>query len=304
MPEKFRSLMCLICLLALLPLWALAEDASAGEAPIPPARPVPEYVEWLLDTARGELGYTEEKSGVTKYGTWAGDPAAEWCAEFLCWCVNRVDKQHGTKLQNRQYPYYTGTNVGRDWFLTQGRYIARRGAVPGWGAQWLKGEKRVMESGEYIPQPGDWVFFSDNALGDTSHVAMVEYCAYDAQGNIQVHVIEGNNPDSVARNVYGINHWAIQGYGTVHEMAEITLRFGNSGEKVVQLQKELVEAGMLEAQYTTGRYGAITTQAIKEIQKWAGLEETGIANLPTRLALQDYISALSADNPENWAIQD
>ena len=46
------------------------------------------FVPQLLAVAEGELGYTEGSNNLTKYGTWAGDPNAAWCAEFICWCVN------------------------------------------------------------------------------------------------------------------------------------------------------------------------------------------------------------------------
>lgn len=267
---------------------------QAGETLIAPAYPVPDYVLWLLETARGEIGYTEDRGGVTKYGTWAGYPAAEWCAEFQCWCVNQVDKLYGTKLLNKVYPNYSGTNVGRDWFISQGRYIARMGTVPGYGSEWWRDTFLPIEKNSYIPQPGDWVFLTDNASGDTSHVAMVEYCAYDGSGKVRLHVIEGNNvtkpaPQGVERNDYAIDYWRILGYGTVHDLADMTLKFGHSGPKVVELQKELVQAGLLEERYTTGKYGAITTDCIKTVQRQAGIQETGIANLETRMALRRLI---------------
>ena len=278
----------------------LLETYKAGltlgpeETLIDPKYPIPDYVLWLLDTARGEIGYVEERSGVTKYGTWAGYPAAEWCAEFQCWCVSRVDKQYGTKLLTRVYPNYSGTNVGRDWFIGQGRYISRTGTLPGYGSQWWKDSMQAIAANSYIPQPGDWVFLTDNASGDTSHVAMVEYCAYDANGNIRLHVIEGNNvtkpaPQGVERNDYAIDYWRILGYGTVYDLADMALKFGHSGPKVVALQEELVQAGLLEARYTTGKFGAITQECIKTVQRQAGIQETGIANLETRQALRQMI---------------
>ncbi len=309
MRTRFKLLYLFLCVtLFLVP--ALAEGETndfsayeagitlqAGETLIAPAYPVPDYVLWLLDTARGEIGYIEERSGVTKYGTWAGYPTAEWCAEFQCWCVNQVDKLHGTKLLNKVYPNYSGTNVGRDWFISQGRYIARTGSVPGYGSEWWRDTFLPIEKNGYIPQPGDWVFLTDNASGDTSHVAMVEYCAYDAEGKVRLHVIEGNNvtkpaPQGVERNDYAIDYWRILGYGTVYDLADMTLKFGHDGPKVVELQKELVQAGLLEERYTTGKYGAITTDCIKAVQRQAGILETGIANLETRMALRSMIEGL------------
>ena len=307
--RSIRLIALLLCIL-LLPLSVPAESLPAEtETPretveniITPLHQPPEYVDWLIQTARKEIGYTEERSGVTKYGIWSGDPAAEWCAEFLCWCVNQVDKEYGTSLLNITYPNYTGTNTGRDWFISHGRYIARKANIPNWGSQWFTGESQPMEKNGYIPLPGDWVFFSTTATGDTTHVAMVEYCSYDEAGNVQVHVIEGNNPSAVARNVYPLNYWAILGYGTVYDLADVVMRFGNDGEKVKALQRELVQAGLLDAQYVTGRYGSITTQAIKDFQKMMGINQSGIANHETQLKLHAYVVELSKQNPENWVV--
>lgn len=285
MKSFLSRLLCVLLLVPLLPLSALGEEDKAfSPVTVPSAYPVPDYVERLLECARREIGYTEERSGVTKYGTWSGEPTAEWCAEYLCWCVEQTDKLYNTHLTNQVYPKYSGTNVGRNWFLKQGRYIARSGLVPGWGAQWYKDGTPVLPN-SYIPQPGDWVFFCNNAVGDTSHVAMVEFCAYDENGEIRVHVLEGNNPDAVARNSYAVSEWSIQGYGTVHALCGTVMRFGNEGEPVKALQGDLVALGLLDAQYTTGKYGALTQGAIEKFQRSYGLEPNGVANYATQEAL-------------------
>ena len=302
MTKPTRLLALLLCAALLGCPMAAAETAApgdyvsslslpAGERLIPPQYAVPDYVYQLMEVARGEIGYVEEKNGLTKYGTWAGYPMAEWCAEFQCWCVHRVDQLHGAHLLNRVYPNYSGTNVGRDWFISQGRYIARSGSLLGYGVQWWKGSDRPIPMNGYIPQPGDWMFLSDNASYDTSHVALVEYCAYDAEGRVRVHVIEGNNllkpaPQGVERNDYALDSWRILGYGTVYDLADWTLKFGHSGPKVKALQEELVSAGLLEGKYTTGKFGAITQDCIKAVQRQYGILETGIANLETRAALR------------------
>lgn len=309
---KTRLLAMLLCAALLACPAAMAESSGdylsslklpAGERLIPPQYAVPEYVSQLMEVARGEIGYVEEKNGVTKYGTWAGFPMAEWCAEFQCWCVHRVDQLYGSHLLTRVYPNYSGTNVGRDWFIDQGRYIARTGALPGYGAQWWKGSDQPVPINGYIPQPGDWMFLSDNASYDTSHVALVEYCAYDAEGRIRVHVIEGNNvlkpaPQGVERNDYALDSWRILGYGTVYDLADWTLKFGHSGPKVKALQQELVQAGLLEEKYTTGKFGAITQDCIKTVQRQYGILETGIANLETRAALRK-LAALNRTTTTN-----
>ena len=298
---KQRMLLCvLLCLLLAFP--------ALAETPIDPAYPVSDYVEWLLETARSELGVTEDKGNVTKYGTWAGQPSAEWCAEFLCWCVHQTDQNHGVKMLSRQFPMYTGTNTGRDWYLNQGRYVARRGIVRAWGTQWYKNGKMVTLN-SYVPQPGDWMFLSNASTWDTTHVAMVEYCARDEDGNVTVHVIEGNSPfaetkDAVVRNSYPIDFWAILGYGTVNDVADTVMRFGNKGEKVKQLQQALLDAGLFPiGQKITGQYGAITENCIKNIQREMNAPETGIADYATQMALKKLVSAASPDNDDNWVNQ-
>jgi len=289
-----RCMLCILCLmLAAVPAFAEGK-LTAAEKVITPAMPVPDYVERLMEIARGELGYKEESNGHTKYGIWSGDPGAEWCAEFLCWSVHQVDKLYQTSLLDKTFPNYTGTNVGRNWYLKQGRYIARRGVVPEWGAQWYSKDDQAIAPNSYIPMPGDWVFFSNNAAGDTNHVAMVEYCAYDEEGKVQVHVIEGNNPSAVARKAYPLDHWAILGYGTVYDLSGIVMRFGNEGAKVKDLQEKLVKVGLLSEKYTTGKYGALTQEAIEKLQRQQGLEVNGIANFDTQRVLNALVAKKNA----------
>jgi len=126
---------------------------------------------------------------------------------------------------------------------------------------------------------------------------MVEYCTRDEEGNITVHVLEGNNPSAVARNAYPLDHWSILGYGTVYDLADMVMRFGNEGEKVRFLQQQLVKAGLLSPQYTTGKYGALTTEAIQKFQKSQGLHVTGIADFTTQTTLNAYVQTLAASAP-------
>ncbi len=288
-----------------------SEAARSGDIPIPeghilinPMDKPPEYVELLLDMARKELGYTEDKYKNTKYGEWAGDPDAEWCAEFLCWCVDRVDAEFQTQLLKNVYPLYSSSNTGRDWFIKNGRYIARTGTVPEWGSQWYIGESTQMQKNSYIPQPGDWMFFSISAAGDTSHVAMVEFCTTDPVGKVYVHVIEGNNPEAVARNMYPIDNWAIQGYGTVTDLADLTMRRGCEGIKVTELQEKLILLGYLAEGYNTGVYGSLTVKAVTEFQKSNGINPTGVAAQTTQLTLDRCVREYYDTHSELWGVED
>lgn len=302
MAEKgvfYRCLLPLLLIVLLFPPSALAADS---ETIIDPVLPVPDYVSWLLEVASSEVGYREEEHGRTKYGEWAGDPYSQWCAEFLCWCVNQVDQIHGTSLSNQIYPIWSASNTGRAWFIQEGRFAIRSGEVNGWGYEWMKGQREFLRPGSYIPQPGDYVFFTWTSGTDTDHVALVEYCAKDAKGNIRVHVIEGNNPVAVTRNVYALTSSQILGFGTVHDLVDITMRFGNEGQKVRQLQQKLVRLGYLEEAYITGHFGNATADALRRFQTDAGLRPNALANIDTQLLLDEKIKERDYNDPTLWMV--
>lgn len=285
----------------LLMLPAMAQ-ALSSQTVIEPAWPVPDYVTWLLEVAAGEVGYREGEHGYSKYGEWAGDPYAQWCAEYLCWCVDQVDQRHGTQLLGQVYPLYSGSNTGRDWFIRQGRYIVRWGNLEGWGYQWLRDEDSFITTGSYIPQPGDWVFFTWDSDRDTDHVAMVEYCTRDENGNVQLHVLEGNTPVEVKRAVYDLTYTRILGYGTVHDVADVTMRAGNAGEKVRQLQEKLMLLGLVDK--ADGVFGPATAEAVKAFQTQQGMKATGIASIAMQKALDRAVDEAIDNDPATWLVVD
>ena len=289
----------IVLVLLILPFsFSLAEDNR-----IAPVWPVPDYAEHLIQVASEEVGYTADH-GRPKYGAWAGDPAAQWCAEFLCWCVDQVDQRWGTALLRNVYPFYTSSNTGRNFFIRAGRYVVRKGRVDGWGYQWMKGKDTFIQSGDYVPQPGDWVFFNWGGGTDTEHVDLVEYCTEDRGGNITVHVIEGNNPSTVARNTYELNSSSILGYGTVREVADTTMVFGNQGEKVRQLQERLAYLGFLRSDLVTGKFTDSTTEAIRAYQEARGLRIIGVANRETQQLLEKEYNEAYQNDPDIWSVVD
>ena len=293
----------------------LAEEGTAPSVPAASAQETPaaaqataapegSFVELLLSVAREELGYTEKKNGFTKYGDWSGDPYAQWCAEFLCWSVDQTDQRYGTNLLKEQYPLYSGSNVGRDWFIARGRYIDRKGAIDDWGTQWFPGRQAPMLQDEYIPNPGDWMYFTWRSGRDTDHVAMVEYTDVNEEGQVVVHVIEGNNPSKVERKEYLLSDSTILGYGTVKDVAEVTMRSGNKGEKVRQLQTRLQELSLMQPEDVDGSFGAKTTVAIRTFQKeyMPGKKASGIADMETQFAMQEEIENRLDGDPANWVV--
>lgn len=287
----------------LLAALLLAAPCVRAQTPDATAQ-IPAFVEALLEVARGELGYVEGPNNYSKYGEWSGDPNAAWCAEFVCWCVNRLDELQGTQLLNEVYPNYSGQNTGRDWFIRRGRFVYRKGNCPDWGYQWLKGSDHYLRKNEYIPRPGDLMFFSYNEAGDTEHVALVEYGAPDENGRTVVHVIEGNNPDRVQRNAYLLDDSQVLGFGLCQDLADTTMRFGNEGDKVAALQRNLVELGYLEERHITGSFGSNTRRAVADFQtrQMEGKASTGIADRQTQQALEKAIHDRQLQLPDTWLV--
>ena len=291
--------------IALGMIWLLlmpAALADSRENALRPQWPVPEHVTQLLEIAGSEVGYKEGAHGYSKYGEYWGDPQAQWCAEYLCWCVDQVDKTHGTQLLKNVYPLYSGQNTGMRWFIKEGRWVARNGNLPDWGYQWFKGADSFITAGEYIPQPGDWVFFSWLSDGNTSHVAMVEYAVQNKDGSVTIHCLEGNNPDRVARVKYSTDDKKILGYGTVHDVADWTMRFGNTGKKVTELQEKLVYLGLLTEESITGHFGVNTQNAITAFQTANGLKVLGIANLETQTLLNRLYEEKRYRDADAWTV--
>lgn len=305
-----RALALLLALLLPAGAPALAEErqyasdvpADAGETVLP-ANP-PAFAQRLLAVAAEEIGYVEGPDNQSKYGLWAGDEHAAWCAEFVCWCVAQTDERYGTRLLDAVYPFYTAQNTGKDWFIARGRFVSRKGNLDGWGYQWLLGEDSLLRKNGYAPRPGDLMFFAYDEAGNTEHVALVEYAARDAQGAVVVHVIEGNNPDRVQRNSYYLDSSQVLGFGCCEDIIGTTMRFGNTGDKVLALQNDLNYLGFLGKRHLTGTFGSNTRAAVSSFQRYMGLTDNGLADLATQTALAAEVSRKRFDAPESWLVTD
>lgn len=263
----------------------------------------PDFVQALLTVAEAELGYVEGGNNYSKYGVWSGDPNAAWCAEFICWCVDQLDQQQGTQLLTTVYPKYSGQNTGRDWFIQRGRFVYRKAVCPDWGYQWMKGSDRYLQKNEYIPRPGDLMFFSYNEAGDTEHVALVEYCSRDEYGQVMIHVLEGNNPDRVQRNIYPLDNSQVLGFGLCQDLADTVMRFGNEGDKVLALQQDLHKLGYLEERHITGIFGSNTKKAVMDFQERLNeATAAGIADRITQQAIEQAIYEKLLEAPETWLV--
>jgi len=239
----------------------------------------------VLKVAQQEIGYIEGPlSDESKYGEWFCGGRCAWCAEFLTWCVNQVDERYGTSLLRNIYPWYGGPSTGAPFFIQKGRFISDTGRMPTNEKQWLLGSDHYLAANEYVPYPGDYIWFYYHSRSEgTDHVALVEGVSRDDGGSILVHVIEGNNPDRVQRATYSLSDQRIYGFGTPVKRAYTNLRLYNNNDDVQALQNDMISLGLYTAE--TGRDGYFTEAlqtAVKALQKENGLTVSGIVDMDTR----------------------
>lgn len=98
-------------------------------------------------------------------------------------------------------------------------------------------------------------------------MALIEYCSRGAEGNVYLHVIEGNNPDRVQRKVYPLDNSQVLGFGLCEDLVDTTMRSGNEGDKVLALQQNLYQLGFLDELHLTGAYGSHTRAAVMALQQ-------------------------------------
>ena len=117
------------------------------------------------------------------YWRWYGfNSRVEWCAVFVSWVANQVGY-----IEKGIIPKFVGCDTGVNWFKLMGKWKEK----------------------EYIPKPGDIIFFDWDDNGSANHVGIVE----KVENNI-VYTIEGNSTDDMCRQKeYSINSDFILGYG-------------------------------------------------------------------------------------------
>ena len=155
----------------------------------------------IVDVAIGEIGYKEQGSNKTKYGEYTGANGAAWCHSFVSWCA------HEAGVSTSIVPKTASTTYGMQWFQKKGQFKYK---------------------GKYTPKRCDIVYFKTNR----NHVGIVE----SVSGG-QLHTIEGNTSNKVARQSYSLNDATITGYG-IPKYAK-TNGSGSSGSKKKNSKKEL-----------------------------------------------------------------
>lgn len=140
----------------------------------------------IIRVALGEVGYKEGINNTTKYGEWYNLNNQPWCAMFVSWCAHQAGIPITVILR------YAGVVVGRDWFKGKGEHYYKT--------------YEQTQTGEYVPQCGDIIFFTSEGASHTGLVIKVV-------GDV-LYTVEGNTSDMVAIRSYNYKTYnKITGYG-------------------------------------------------------------------------------------------
>jgi hypothetical protein len=134
----------------------------------------------LVAVALSQLGTV----GGRPYWSWYGfSYRVAWCACFVSWCADQCGY-----IDSGLMPKFSYCDDGIAWFKAQGRWQGRN----------------------YIPAPGDIIFFDWGLDGVSDHVGIVESC-----DGTTVYTIEGNANDNVKQLSYAVGYSKIMGYGVI-----------------------------------------------------------------------------------------
>ena len=116
------------------------------------------------------------------YWSWYGfGSRVSWCACFVSWCGDQCGYIDAGIL-----PKFSYCDTGVEWFKSRGQWQGRN----------------------YVPAPGDIIFFDPDGNGCANHVGIVESC-----DGSYVYAVEGNANNSVKQLCYSVGYSGIEGYG-------------------------------------------------------------------------------------------
>jgi hypothetical protein len=126
--------------------------------------------EKIIEVAKKEIGYVEQKSNLTKYGKWFGFDGVAWCAMFVSWV-----------------------------FYTAGKQLPKIGFSKGYaGCSTMYDYAKKNNLFTDNPQPGDIVLFDFDGNGSWDHTGLFENWTNGTKTIFET--IEGNTSDRNASN--------------------------------------------------------------------------------------------------------
>lgn len=172
------------------------------------------WAEDLPAIAESQLGYAESTEnyqveedgktikGYTRYGEWYGQPYGDWSAMFVSFCLNYA-------------------NIPEE-------IVPREADVQRWveklsgGAEGYEDYSLYTAAKDYIPNPGDLVFFDSDGDGSADQVGILaEYAEASLLNGGRIKTIEGDSDNKVQYASYDPDDERIVGYAALPENPEL-----------------------------------------------------------------------------------
>ena len=132
----------------------------------------------MVAVAQSQIGNV---GGAPYWSWWGLDYRVEWCAIFVSWCADQCGYLDAGVL-----PKMEGVRPYVDWFIERDQWQGR----------------------DYVPSPGDIIFFDWESDGLADHVGIVE----KVEDGL-IYTVEGNTGDVCAERRYAFGLAPIYGYG-------------------------------------------------------------------------------------------
>lgn len=132
----------------------------------------------MVAVAQSQIGNV---GGAPYWSWWGLDYRVEWCAIFVSWCADQCGYLDAGVL-----PKMEGVRPYVDWFIERGQWQGR----------------------DYVPSPGDIIFFDWESDGLADHVGIVE----KVEDGL-IYTVEGNSGDRCVENRYYLCSAPVYGFG-------------------------------------------------------------------------------------------
>ncbi|MCH5279313.1 MAG: peptidoglycan-binding protein [Christensenellaceae bacterium] len=273
----------------------------------------------IVAHAMSQVGYTEGANGWNVFGNSYGNSTGAWCAYFLRWCADKAD------LPESVFPRSQYGRVADYWETSTSAtltfhpvndysnpYTPKKGDIVIYRSNCTYYDtitKKVYSyptSNSIACQLGKKTSSSGNTIY-LSHIGIVvENCSYATNNGSYVSwstfkMIDGNWGGKVSlrsecfRDITGfVSLDYTQAPSNTNQIGSWpVIRNGSSGYSVAMLQyllNERIGAGLS----VDGKFGALTTAAVKRFQRMYGLEEDGIVGKNTWEALTNFLQRTSS----------
>ena len=164
----------------------------------------------VLAVAKSQIGYRESTTdyrinkqgrhqGYTYFGDWYGIPYGDWCAMFVSFCLDTAEVKN--------YPHSAGCQT----------WIEKLKDVDMWHPV-----ADPSQETQYIPKPGDMIFYDYDLDGVSDHVGLV-YELIDATESEPslIKTIEGNYSDKVCYVTHAQEYEGIMGFGELPQNPDL-----------------------------------------------------------------------------------